>query len=185
MKKTFFYIIACAVFATSSFAYTVTNKPIIICTGYKMTRKIAVHGEFKDFDFRSTSSDKLENFLLSMNAKINAMSLNTKMTMRDNAITQTLFRLSSSQTLEGKIISVRGDDKSGTLSLDTTMNGVQKIIKMKYVVEGDTIKMSGKTDVLDYNMRSQFEAFKKRCRGFHGGKSWSEIRLDIEIHFMH
>ncbi len=79
--------------------------------------------------------------------------------------------------ISAKIVKI--EDK--TLSVAVTMNGVTKELPFNYKVEGETLKADGKLDVLAFNTNAAWDRFQKTCKGFHHGKSWSEIEIFFEV----
>lgn len=68
-----------------------------------------------------------------------------------------------------------------TMNLAFTMNGVTKEIPFEYGVEGDIVKAHGKLDVLSFGVENAWKGFTTICKGFHHGKSWSEIEIFFQV----
>ncbi len=79
--------------------------------------------------------------------------------------------------LSAKVVKV--EDK--TLTVAVTMNGVTKELPFAYKAEGDVLKASGKLDVLAFNTSAAWKKFETVCKGFHQGKSWSELDVYFEV----
>lgn len=67
------------------------------------------------------------------------------------------------------------------IDVEFKMNGVTKTSTFDYKVENDTIKAKGKLDILDFNTKNAWAQFSAVCRGFHQGKSWSELDVFFEV----
>ncbi|RXK12159.1 hypothetical protein CP965_10290 [Halarcobacter mediterraneus] len=76
-----------------------------------------------------------------------------------------------------KIIKVAAD----SMDVEFKMNGETKVIPFSYKTEGDTIKASGKLDVLAFNTNKAWTRFAAVCSAFHKGKSWNEIDVFFEV----
>jgi len=79
--------------------------------------------------------------------------------------------------IDTKIVEI--NDKA--ISVEIKMNGVAKVIPFTYTVENDTVKASGKLDVLDFNTNKAWAQFSAVCKGFHKGKSWSQIDINFQV----
>lgn len=182
--KNFLLAFLLAFFAVSTaFGYQYTRDPVIKVTGYKMATKIPVTGSFKEVDFSFAPSKDFAKFLESTVVTINGMSIDTKMSIRDKSIQTTLFKLAKSPLIIGKIKEVSGTDKTGSLVLELTINNQKKNYQMGYINKNNVIKIRSKINILDFGMKQPFEAFAEKCKGFHGGKTWSEFDFEFEIGF--
>ncbi len=76
-----------------------------------------------------------------------------------------------------KIVKVEADK----LTVAVTMNGVTKELPFTYKVEGDVLKAQGKIDALAFNTSAAWTKFTTVCKGFHQGKSWSELDVFFEV----
>ncbi len=79
--------------------------------------------------------------------------------------------------VNAKIVKV----EDGKLTVAVTMNGVTKELPFTYKVDGDVLKATGKLDVLAFGTDTAWKKFEKVCKGFHQGKSWSEIDVNFEV----
>lgn len=68
-----------------------------------------------------------------------------------------------------------------TMDVEFKMNGVTKVIPFSYKTEGDMIKASGKLDILAFSTNNAWNQFSAVCRGFHKGKSWSELEVFFQV----
>lgn len=79
--------------------------------------------------------------------------------------------------IDVKIVKI--DDSS--MDLEFKMNGLTKLVPFSYKTEDNMIKASGKLDVLDFDTKNAWSQFSNICKGFHYGKSWSEIEIFFEV----
>ncbi|PIF04893.1 MAG: hypothetical protein CSA86_00140 [Arcobacter sp.] len=160
-------------------AYELDGDLGIKWTGFKTAKKVGVSGTFKDVKLDIQKADKLADFLKSAKVEIDTMKINSKLPMRDKNITSTIFSLASAKTVKGTISKV--DEAKKELTLDVTMNGVTKQIPMTYTLSGGKIVAKGTLEILDFKLKSSFEAFAKKCRGFHAGKTFSDVDVEFTL----
>lgn len=143
--------------------------------------------------FKTIKSEFPGEKLLNATAEIDAMSIDTSADLnnmkakwpasmaklRDNNTKNNFFKKFEKDAgkIGAKVTKV--DDKSITIAM--TMNGVTKEVPFAYKVDGDTIKAEGKVDVLDFGTSKAWAQFTKVCKGFHHGKSWSEINIFFQV----
>ncbi|MCG3714754.1 hypothetical protein L5F64_04145, partial [Aliarcobacter butzleri] len=70
---------------------------------------------------------------------------------------------------------------ANSMDVEFKMNGVTKVIPFSYKTEGDTIKATGKLDVLAFGVDKAWAQFTAVCKSFHHGKSWNEIDINFEV----
>lgn len=75
-----------------------------------------------------------------------------------------------------KIVKVNAD----SIDVEISMNGVTEKITMNTKTEGETTSASGKLDVAKFAPEA-WKTFSNVCKGFHKGKSWSEIDLNFHV----
>lgn len=148
---------------------------------------IVVKNTFKEINATFTN-DKLEG----ATAEIDLMSIDTSAdmnngkatwpdamaTVRDNNTKNAFFGkfAKDKEKAQAKIVKVDGD----SIEVEITMNGVTEKITMKTKTEGDTTTASGKLDVAKFAPEA-WKTFANVCKGFHKGKSWSEIDLNFHV----
>ena len=127
-------------------------------------------------------NSSFEDFLKSGKVKIDTYSLETKLKLRNKNTVDTIFKKSKDRYITAAIVGVNGDDKKGTLDVEIMMNKVKKVIKMPYKVVNGLFSANGGIDLVDdFDMGGPFAAFAKKCKGVHGGKSYSEVGLNFNF----
>ncbi len=106
-------------------------------------------------------------------------SLESKNPARNLNMTSTLFSLATSKVIKGNISDVNEMKKS--LILNVNMNEVTKAVPMMYEIVDGKIVAKGTIDILDFNMKSSFMAFAKKCGAFHQNKSFSDVAIEFTI----
>ncbi len=165
----------------SANAYELNGDLNVKWTGFKTAKKVGVSGTFKDINLEIKKSDNFSEFLKSANVKINTLSFDSGLDVRNKSIVSTLFSLKSSEEISGAITEVNTENK--TLTLKLTMNQVTKNIPMSYDVNNGSIIAKGQIDVLDYNMSEPYAKFAKACFDLHEGKSYSEVHIAFTLPF--
>lgn len=160
-------------------AYEINGDLGVKWTGFKTDKKVGVPGTFKTIKTDITKSDKLDSFLTSAKVEIDALSLDSKLPMRDKNITSTIFSLTSAKTIKGSISSVNEAKKQFTL--DITMNETTKQIPMTYELKDGKVIAKGELEILDFGLKDSFLAFAKKCAPFHQNKTFSVVDLEITI----
>ncbi len=162
-------------------AYELNGDLGVKWTGFKTAKKVGVSGTFKDMKIAIGKSDSLSDFLKSAKVEIDALKIDSKLPFRDKNITSTIFSLASAKNIKGAISQV--DETKKELTLDVTMNEVTKAVPMKYEIQNGKIVAKGSLEILDYGLKSSFEAFALKCKGFHAGKTFSDVDLEITLPF--
>lgn len=68
------------------------------------------------------------------------------------------------------------------IKIEFTINGVAKEIPFSYEVDGETLKATGKLEILDFNTNAAWEQLKRIAeKAYHHGKSWSQIDLNFSL----
>ena len=158
---------------------------------YKMANKIRVPesgapATFKDakFSFAKTSGSVAE-ILQDASVEFDLGSIDTgKNVVRDNNVKSKFFALLSTQKVSGKILSVTGDDTSGTANASINFNGASKEVALKYEVKDGKLVAMGQIDLQsDFDAKEAFDKFAadKVIQGLHGKKTWPQIEVGFEV----
>jgi hypothetical protein len=99
--------------------------------------------------------------------------------IRNNNISNNFFKLFEKDAgkVDVKIVKIAAN----SMDVEFKMNGVTKVIPFAYKTEGDTIKATGKLDVLAFGIDKAWAQFSAVCKSFHHGKSWNEIDINFEV----
>ncbi|RXJ86830.1 YceI family protein [Arcobacter sp. CECT 8985] len=165
----------------SANAYELNGDLRVQWTGYKTEKKVGVSGSFKDVKLEIKSSDDFSKFLKSANVKINTLSLDSGLEVRNKSMVSTLFSLKSAEEITASIIEVDAD--TNNLVLQVTMNGVTNDVSMQYMIKDSKVMAKGEIDILDYHMSEPFAKFAKECFDLHKGKTFSEVTIAFELPF--
>ncbi|MDN5086298.1 YceI family protein [Aliarcobacter butzleri] len=143
--------------------------------------------------FKTATSNFPSEKLLNATLNIDAMSIDTHAdmsnvkaqwpaamaTVRDNNIRNSFFKIFEKDAgkVDVKIVKVG----ESSMDVEFKMNGVTKVIPFAYKTEGDTIKATGKLDVLAFGVDKAWAQLSAVAKPFHHGKSWSEIDINFEV----
>ncbi len=179
MKKILLASILSVGLISSLSAYELNGDLGVKWTGFKTEKKAPVSGTFNDIKLDIKSSDNLSTFLKSSMVTIVSDSLESKNPARNLNMTSTLFSLATSKTIKGSISDVNEMKKS--LTLNVTMNEVTNKVPMMYEIADGKIVAKGTIDILNYDMKSSFMAFARKCGAFHQNKSFSDVGIEFTI----
>lgn len=143
--------------------------------------------------FKKSTSNFPNEKLLNATLSIDAFSIDTSAdmnnkgakwppamaTIRNNNTINKFFKAFEKDA--GKIDVKITKVEASTLGVLVTMNAVSKELPFTYEIQGDLLKAKGKLDVLDFGVASAWKGFETVCKGFHHGKSWSEIEIFFEV----
>lgn len=179
MKKLLLTSVLSLGLLTSLNAYELNGDLGVKWTGFKTEKKAPVSGSFNNIKLDIKSSDNLSTFLKSSMVTIESDSLESKNPGRNLNMTSTIFMLATSKIIKGSISEVNEADKK--LTLIVTMNEVSNSVPMSYEIAEGKIVAKGTIDILDYDMKSSFMAFAKKCGALHQNKSFSDVNIEFTI----
>ena len=162
-------------------AYEVNGDLEVKWTGYKTEKKVPVSGTFNEIKLDISKNENFEDFLKSAKVKINTLTFDSGLEVRNKSIITTLFSLKSSEEIRGVIKNVNTSSK--TLILNLTMNEVKKDVFLSYEVKNGMLIAKGLIDILDYSLDESFAKFAKECFILHQGKSYSEVNIEFVLPF--
>lgn len=174
----------CLFSATSLYSacqYTVKpTSPKLKWTGYKMPAKVGVSGGFdkimvKGFNKKAPSP---EMALKGLMFEIASSSINSNDKGRDAKIYSILLG-----GQKGKITGNFVNAKSNQTIFNVKLNGKTVKVPMSYKVNGDKLKATGYVDLLDFALDSKLKAFTQACFAKHEGKTWSDVKIELDLGF--
>lgn len=152
--------------------------------GFKTTEKKEVKGYFKEFIIDSTViGDTPEEIFANAVFSIPVNYLETKDQGRNRRIRDEYFgTMASTENITGKVVGF--DKDSSKVNIELTLNEVTNPVALDYTINGDTISLSGKIDIVDFNGEAAVEALNKVCEVLHKGadgvsKTWPDVNLYI------
>lgn len=179
MKKKILLSLASLALISNLNAYELDGNLDIKWTGFKLASKVGVSGTFNDIKLDISKNEDLADFLKSAKVTIDSKSLESKDEGRNANIVTTLFALASAKTITGTISSV--DETNKTLVLDLVLNGVQKSVPMKYEDKDGNIIANGTIEMLDFGLKSSYQAFVLKCAELHENVSYSDVDIEFTL----
>ncbi|MEN5408162.1 YceI family protein [Aliarcobacter butzleri] len=190
MKKVVISTLGLALMASSLYAGVCSDKLKYDFTFYGAEDKSYV---VTKNTFKTATSNFPSEKLLNATLNIDAFSIDTSadlnngvakwpaamVTVRNNNISNNFFKLFEKDAgkVDVKIVKI----VANSMDVEFKMNGVTKVIPFAYKTEGDTIKATGKLDVLAFGVDKAWAQFSAVCKSFHHGKSWNEIDINFEV----
>jgi polyisoprenoid-binding protein YceI len=153
--------------------------------GFKTHEKLAVGGEFKKFTIerKKQFSTQLIDIVKGAKVSIDSVTVDSANPERDDRLRRLFFQnweFGTSIELFVKKVNV----ESSQIYVDLKMNNVTREIKFEYVQEGNFLRMFSTIDVLFWNMNKSLDALHNACKDLHNGKTWSQVEIELESHFM-
>lgn len=152
-------------------------------TAYKMANKTPVPGTFKDVKFSFAKTDgSLSEILSGATANVDFNAIDTiKNPVRDGNIKNKLVKHLSTPKIDVKFKDVKGDDKSGKIVANISINGVSKDSELAYALDGGKLVAKGTIKPTDF-MPEAFEKFKTDpvIAGLHGKNTHDEVMVEFE-----
>jgi len=157
------------------------NDVQITWTAYKTPKKVGVPGSFNKIHVAGPSTGNSVVEILSQSSfSIDLLSLDTKNPTRDKTISTSFFRpLKEYSTAKGFFKNI----SKSKLDMVLNLNGKTKTVPMKLELSGNTLKATGKIDVLDFAMSGSLAHLHRACKDLHQGKTWSEVSLQFTAPF--
>ena len=190
MKRTLLSLLAMAsmAYATSPTGCVLVQPADMNVTwkAYKTPEKIGVGGQFTAVKYTPNTLEGKNFRELFVGSKVNidTSKLTTGNPGRDEKLVKFFFSLMSSNIIEAKIVDIKRSDKhekgkprTGTVSVEITMNGKTKTVPMQYIYDKGQFNASGTIDLVDFAAGKALASINKACYELHKGKTWSDVTI--------
>jgi len=190
MKKTITTLLGASVMTSSLYAGMCSDKLNYDFTFYGAADKSYV---VTKNTFKTSTSNFPSEKLLNSTLSIDAFSIDTSADMsngkgqwpasmailRNNNTINNFFKKFDKDAgkIDVKIVKIGAD----SMDVEFKMNGMTKIIPFSYKENAGMIEATGKLDVLAFGTDTAWQRFASVCKGFHKGKSWSEIDVNFTV----
>ena len=184
MKKLLVILFATMTLLNAACTVEKTTPIDVTWTGYKTPKKIGVNGGFLAIVYKGkTKADSVPSMLLKSQVMIEANNVDSKNSFRDAKLVQFFFNMMQGAVLVADVVSIKGDDKSGTLVVNVGMNNKAIDVPMTYTVNSGKLQAKGKLDLLDFNAQEPLKMLTLNCYALHEGKTWRdvEVRFSFDI----
>ncbi len=157
---------------------------------YKTPAKLGVGGVFTDVTYTAAAKEgkNFKEILVGSSVLINTASVNSKNDGRDKKLVASFFKLMSAETISAKIVDIvakskeTGKPKTGTITMNITMNGISKDIPMSYTYDKGLLEGAGHIDLFDFQASKALQAINKACFDLHKGKTWNDVDISFSTH---
>ncbi|MDD5156897.1 YceI family protein [Sulfurimonas sp.] len=157
-------------------------------TGYKTPAKVGVGGSFDSVKYTpvAKSGNNFRSVLVGSTVVIDTTTVNSKNQGRDEKLVKFFFGMMSQKNIEAKIVDIKADEKikdaprTGIVSVEIDMNGVKKIVLMKYSFKDSVFEATGVIDILEFNANKALSSINQACFDLHGGKTWSDVAISFK-----
>lgn len=151
--------------------------PEVLWIAYKYTEKVGVKGQFEEVTVSNTGSgENIAAVLKGATIDINTTSSNSGDPTRDPKIKETFFGgLSNGEQIQGVITGVSGDEQSGSIEANITMNGEEKPASGSYEMQGDQLELKFDLNVETWSAMDALNALNEVCEDLHKGADGKSI----------
>lgn len=182
MKKILVILLATVVIVNAACTVEKTTPIDVTWTGYKTPKKNGVNGGFLAIVYKGKEkAESVPALLLKSQVMIEANNVDSKNSFRDAKLVQFFFNMMQGAVLMADVVSIKGDDKSGTLVVNIGMNNKAIDVPMSYTVNNGRLQAKGKLDLLDFNAQEPLKMLTLNCYALHEGKTWSDV--DVRFSF--
>ena len=163
-----------------------TGDAVISFEGYKTIFKAGISFEFSKVEYKAkpNNASNMEEFLSAYDVLIDTNSIRTSKDIIAKNLVEFFFKKLDDDKINAKISTVMPIDRKkgkGKLSLDLTMNSVNKSIEMEYFVKKITVLASGVININDFNASVALSYLNKMCYDVHLGKTWHDVGINFSI----
>lgn len=167
-------------------SYSYNDEVSVKWTAFKFTDKVGVGGTLDSVEVMANGEfEKPSDILEGLEFNIYTQSVNSSNPDRDLKIKAFFFgSMDKGEVINGKVMSISGNEKEGSLSISLTMNGQVVEQQMKYFVEGRSVTINGELDLVNWKAQGSIDALNNVCKDLHTGEDgksvlWTDV--DIEV----
>jgi polyisoprenoid-binding protein YceI len=149
----------------------------VMWIAYKYTERVGVKGRFEEVNVaNSGTGSSISDVLKGTTIEINTESSNSGDPTRDPKIKETFFgSLENGQEITGELTSVSGDNVSGQVEANITMNGLTKPVSGEYSLKDSDLEIKFQLSVETWSASEALNAINKVCEDLHKGADGESI----------
>lgn len=155
---------------------------------YKTPEKVGVGGIFDSVKYTAVApkGNNFREILVGSSVMIDTASVNSKNSDRDVKLVKFFFDQMSSRNIKAEIVDIKsnkrikGQPKTGVMSVAVTMNGITKNVAMPYIFNEGDLSASGNIDLLDFSASKALSSINEACFDLHKGKTWSDVTIGFQ-----
>ena len=152
---------------------------------YKTPLKLGVGGVFDDVKYTAIKKEgkNFREILVGSTVAIDTKKVNSKNKGRDEKLYTSFFKQMNVQGIKAKIIDIKADPKvkgaprTGVVAVEIDLNGINKVIPMKYTFSDSMFSANGVIDVFDFSAHKALTSINRACHDLHKGKTWSDVNI--------
>ncbi len=152
---------------------------------YKTDSRITVHGKFTEVQYspKALEGKNFRELLVGSKVSIDSSKIDTDIVSRDDTIVEFFFNKLSTKKIEGIITDIKADERvkgkprTGTLSVEITLNGKTKTVPMNYNYYKEDFSATGSINLADFSALDALASIDKSCHDLYKGKIWSDVTI--------
>jgi polyisoprenoid-binding protein YceI len=157
------------------------TSPTVSWRAFKTPKKVGVDGQFSSLTIQTNAGATIEDVVRSATFSVDVKSLTTGNPGRDDKILRSFFRSKEKiLTISGKVTEVTA---SGTKVI-FTIGGKESIVLMNTEILDGKIKLTGKVNVLSFDLSENLKAITDACRAMHEGVTWPDVEIGLTAKFI-
>ncbi len=151
-------------------------------TAYKTPKKIGVDGGFLAVVYHGKeSAQDLPSLLNKSQVMIEVNNVDTKDPFRDAKLVQFFFNIMQGAVIVADVVSVEGDNKSGTVVVNVGMNNRAIDVPLRYSVDDGKFRAKGHLDLKDFKALEALKMLTLNCYAPHEGKTWEDVDVGFSF----
>ncbi len=152
---------------------------------FKTDSRITVNGKFTDVKYTPNALEgkNFRELLVGSKVEIDSSKIDTAIVSRDDTIVDFFFKKLSTGTIEGTITDIKADEhvkgkpRTGTVTVDITLNGKTKSIVMNYNYYKEDFSATGTIELADFAGLDALASIDTHCHDLYKGKIWSDVTI--------
>jgi len=182
MNRFFMTLLATVTLLQAECSVEMLSTPEVEWTAYKTPRKIGVDGGFLATVYHGKrEAMSLSALLLKGQVQLEVNNVDTKDPFRDAKLVQFFFNMMQGAVIDADVRSIKGDEKSGSLVVNVSMNNKAIDIPLKYEVKDGTFRAKGVLNLLDFNAQEPLKMLTLNCYAPHEGKTWEDVAVGFSF----
>lgn len=160
-------------------------------TAYKFTERAGVSGVFDKINIEDKLyGNSIKTILKDVKFEIPVDGINSNNPERDKKLVKYFFgTMNNTNSLQGKILSLDGNENKGTCKVALQMNDLSNPLSMEYhLVDNQYYVLKGIIDLNKWNGQKAVKTLNDVCKDLHIGKDglsklWPDIKVVIQLPF--
>ena len=159
-------------------------------TAFKTNDKVAVKGTFNKMTLNgATSAQSLAALAQGLSIDIDGGSIESGNPGRNVTVKQFLFeKFVPASAMQAKVVKLSGDEKSGSIDIALSLNGVSKTLPFAYTVKDNVLEAKASMQMFDFGLKAAFDSIHQTCKSQHIGKdgvakTWDVVELMVSGKF--